>query len=166
MGKPKKLLDCYYYRVNNDMRTTITTYCVLMLLMLTYSLGSAAVNLTGMAVIESESCELSTSSSLECVDSENLGSDERDSYTDTKSSWTSDIELGNKPISETYNFNFLRIRRVAETSSLLRGIFLILSQHQNSLVLDQSKIYYSDKNPHYASFSSEYYIYTLRQILI
>ena len=53
-----------------------------------------------------------------------------------------------------------------ETSLFLKGIFLILSQHQNLMVHDQSKLYYSDKDPHYTSFSSEYYIYTLRRIII
>ena len=42
----------------------------------------------------------------------------------------------------------------------------MISSHHNLLVHDQSKLYYSDKDPHYTSFSSEYYIYTLRRIVI
>lgn len=52
-----------------------------------------------------------------------------------------------------------------ETASFMKGILLI-SSHHNLLVHDQSKLYYSDKDPHYTSFSSEYYIYTLRRIVI
>ncbi|EXZ08321.1 hypothetical protein M114_4048 [Bacteroides fragilis str. 3986 N(B)22] len=37
---------------------------------------------------------------------------------------------------------------------------------ENLLVLDQSKSYYSDKDPHYASISCHYYIFALRRILI
>jgi hypothetical protein len=37
---------------------------------------------------------------------------------------------------------------------------------ENSLVLDQSKSYYSDKDPHYSIISSDYYVFALRRILI
>lgn len=148
------------------MRTTVKTYCILMLLMMTCSLSSAAVNLKGMADIEVAACEVSTSTSLGYADSENVGSNERDLFNDTQSVWTSDMELGSKSISESFLLSFQRFRRTEESSSFLRDIFLILSHRQNSLVLDHSKQYYSDKDPHYASFSSDYYIYTLRQILI
>lgn len=137
-----------------------------MLLMLTYSLSSAAVNLMGMADREAAACEVSTSSSFGYVVADNVDSDTQNSFNDTNSAWSSDMELGSKPISEVYSLNLQRFRRGIETSSFLRDIYLILSQYRNSLVLDQSRIYYSDKDPHYASFSSEYYIYTLRQILI
>lgn len=150
------------------MRTTVKTYCILMLLMLTFSISSAAVNQTGMADIEAAACcEASTFTSLEYADSvNNVGSDERDLLNDTHSAWASDMETGGKSISESFNINFQRIRRAEESTSFLRYILLVLSQRQNSLVLEHSKQYYLDKGPHYASFSSEYYIYTLRQILI
>ena len=62
-------------------------------------------------------------------------------------------------------FNPYRFRRAVETASVMRGL-LMISSHHNLLVHDQSKLYYSDKDPHYTSFSSEYYIYTLRRIVI
>lgn len=147
------------------MRTTVETYLILMLLMLIYSLSSEATTLTGMADREDATCEVSTSSSLVCADSYNVDSNNGDLLYDTKSVWASHMELG-KPLSETYSLSHLRIRRTFESTSFMRGISFILSQLRNSLVLDQSKLYYSDKDPHYATFSSEYYIYTLRQILI
>ena len=60
----------------------------------------------------------------------------------------------------------VRRRRATETTVSLKGILLCLSRHQNLLVHGCSKLYYSDKDPHYTSFSSEYYIYALRRIVI
>lgn len=149
------------------MRTTVKTFLVFMLLILMYSLSSSAVNFTGMVDKEAAVCKVSaSSSSLRNVSSNNAVNDAKSLFTNTKFMWSTDVELGNKPISERYSFNSQRFRRAMETSSFLRGIFLILSHHQDLLVHDQSKLYYSDKDPHYASFSSEYYIYTLRRIII
>lgn len=149
------------------MRTTVKTFLVFVLLTLTYSLSSSAVNFTGMVDKDVAACEVSaSSSSLRNVSSDNVVDTARSLFTNTKFMWSTDMELGNKPISERYSFNSQRFRRVMETSMFLRGIFLILSQHQNLMVHDQSKLYYSDKDPHYTSFSSEYYIYTLRRIVI
>lgn len=147
------------------MRTTVETYLILMLLMLTYSLSSEATIFSGMADREDATCEVSTSSSIGCADSSNVNSNNGDISYDIKSAWTSYMELA-KPLSEPYSLNHLRIRRTLETTSFIRSISFILSQLRSSLVLGQFKLYYSDKDPHYASFSSEYYIYTLRQILI
>lgn len=149
------------------MRTTVKTFLVFMLLTLVYSLSSSAVNFTGTADKEAAACKVSaSSSSLRNVSSDNVVNDTRSLFTNTKFMWSTDVELGNKPISERYSFNSQRFRRAMETSLFLKGIFLILSQHQNLMVHDQSKLYYSDKDPHYTSFSSEYYIYTLRRIII
>lgn len=138
-----------------------------MLLTLAYSLSSSAVNFTGAVDKDVAACEVSaSSSSLNNVSSDNVVNKTKSLSTDTKFMWFTDVELGNKSLSETYSFNFHRFRRAFETASLLKSIFLILSQHQNMMVHDQSKLYYSDKDPHYTSFSSEYYIYTLRRIVI
>lgn len=79
----------------------------------------------------------------------------------------SDVELGFKPVSETYSSNNLRLRRILEDSDLFKDTMrkwcLV---RENLLVLDQSKSYYSDKDPHYASISCHYYIFALRRILI
>lgn len=137
-----------------------------MLFMLSYSQNSAAISLAEMVEGEVTACEVGTSSSITNVSADNIDNDTQNLFTDSKSAWTADMELGNKSVTESYSFNCQRIRRDLETASFLKGIYLILSHYQNSLVLDQSKLYYSDKDPHYASFSSEYYVYTLRQILI
>jgi len=148
------------------MRTTVKTLLVFVLLALTYSLSSKAVNFTGMVDKAAAACEVSASSSLGNASSDNVANHTKGLFTNTKFMWATDAELGYKPISETYSLNHYRLRRGVETTSFLKDIFLILSYHQNLLVLDQSKLYYSDKDPHYASFSSEYYIYTLRRIII
>ena len=74
--------------------------------------------------------------------------------------------MGNKPITEIYSMNQQRLRRALEDNIFLRNILLVLSNHENLLVQDQSKLYYSDKDPYYAMTGSDYYIYTLRRILI
>ncbi|MCD7759323.1 MAG: hypothetical protein LUH52_06300, partial [Bacteroides uniformis] len=79
---------------------------------------------------------------------------------------TTDVELGNKPVSETYSSHQQRLRRVIEDNLFLRNILLMLSNHENLLVQGRSKLYYSDKDPYYALTGSDYYIYTLRRILI
>ena len=77
---------------------------------------------------------------------------------------TTDVELGNKPVSETYSSHQQRLRRVIEDNLFLRNILLMLSNHENLLVQGRSKLYYSDKDPYYALTGSDYYIYTLRRI--
>ena len=149
------------------MRTTVKTFLVFVLLMVTCSLGSRAVNFTGMVEKAASTCEVSaSSSSLKNASSDNVANNTRSNlFTNSKFMWTTDAELGSKPISERYSFNPYRFRRAIETASVMRG-FLMISSHHNLLVHDQSKLYYSEKDPHYTSFSSEYYIYTLRRIVI
>ena len=77
----------------------------------------------------------------------------------------SDVEMAIKSVSEIYN-NY-RLRRIIETNDLFKDIlhkFLLL--RENSLVLDQSKFYCSDKDPHYSTICSDYYVFALRRILI
>ena len=165
--KQKTAIRCCYYRIESDMRTTVKTFLVFVLLMVTCSLGSRAVNFTGMVEKAASTCEVSaSSSSLKNASSDNVANNTRSNlFTNSKFMWTTDAELGSKPISERYSFNPYRFRRAIETASVMRG-FLMISSHHNLLVHDQSKLYYSDKDPHYTSFSSEYYIYTLRRIVI
>ena len=160
-------IRCCYYRIESDMRTTVKTFLVFVLLMVTCSLGSRAVNFTGMVEKAASTCEVSaSSSSLKNASSDNVANNTRSNlFTNSKFMWTTDAELGSKPISERYSFNPYRFRRAIETASVMRG-FLMISSHHNLLVHDQSKLYYSDKDPHYTYLSSEYYIYTLRRIVI
>lgn len=140
------------------MRTTVKTFLVFVLLMVTYSLSSRAVDFTGMVEKAASTCEVSaSSSSLKNASSDNVANNTRSNlFTNSKFMWTTDAELGNKPISERYSFNPYRFRRAVETASFMKGILLI-SSHHNLLVHDQSKLYYSDKDPHYTSILHLYF---------
>ena len=69
-------------------------------------------------------------------------------------------------VTETSSNNY-RLRRIIEINDSLKDIinkFFLL--RENSLVLDQSKSYYSYKDPHYSIICSDYYVFALRRILI
>ena len=69
-------------------------------------------------------------------------------------------------VTETSSNNY-RLRRIIESNDFFKDVmykFFLL--RENSLVLDQSKSYYSDKDPHYSIICSEYYVFALRRILI
>ena len=84
------------------MRTTVKTFLVFVLLMVTCSLGSRAVNFTGMVEKAASTCEVSaSSSSLKNASSDNVANNTRSNlFTNSKFMWTTDAELGSKPISE------------------------------------------------------------------
>lgn len=102
------------------MRTTVKTFLVFVLLMVTCSLGSRAVNFTGMVEKAASTCEVSaSSSSLKNASSDNVANNTRSNlFTNSKFMWTTDAELGSKPISERYSFNPYRFRRAVETASV------------------------------------------------
>lgn len=78
----------------------------------------------------------------------------------------SDGEIAIKTTSEVYS-NQYRLRRIIEANDLLKDVmYKSILLRENSLVLDQSKFYYSDQNPYYSVICSDYYVYTLRRILI
>ena len=59
------------------------------------------------------------------------------------------------------------VSRIIEINDSLKDVmhkFLVV--RENSLVLDQSKTFYSDKDPHYSITCSDYYVFALRHILI
>ena len=88
------------------------------------------------------------------------------SYDSVRSLSVSDVELGLKLVTES-NSNNYRLRRIIEINDSLKDVmqkFLVL--RENSLVLDQSKSFYSDKDPHYSITCSDYYVFALRRILI
>lgn len=145
------------------MKTTVKTFWIIMLLILTCSVSTGAVNLITVSQKLVTASEVSASLSS-C--SSNTLKQNTSNFANTKFSWTTDVELGVKPISEIYSSSQQRLRRVVEDNLLLRNIFLILSNHENLLVHGRTKQYYSDKDPVYASTGSDYYIYTLRRILI
>ena len=136
--------------------------CVL--LMLSFSISGNATDFSTCI----SSCESTCQFSESCSDNTNhrpsVGGHHVD-YDNTQSLSISDVELGFKPVSET-NSNY-RLRRIIEINDSLKDIinkFFLL--RENSLVLDQSKSYYSDKDPHYSIICSDYYVFALRRILI
>ena len=147
------------------MKTTVKTFWVCMLLMLTYSITGKAVDFTQVNGEQSNTTEVSASLSS-CSSTLSNINKSSSMFANTKLAWTSDVELGNKPVSETFSFNQQRLRRVLEDNIFLRNILLILSNHEGLLVQGRTKLFYSDKDPHYALAGCDYYIYTLRRILI
>lgn len=78
------------------MKTTVKTFLVFVLLMVTYSLSSRAVDFTGMVEKATSTCEVSaSSSSLKNASSDNVANNTRSNlFTNSKFMWTTDAELG------------------------------------------------------------------------
>ena len=134
-----------------------------LLLMLSFSVSGNTVNFSPR-IFSDSSCQLSELSSdsnqRSSVDGQSV------SYDSVRSLSVSDVELGLKLVTES-NSNNYRLRRIIEINDSLKDVmqkFLVL--RENSLVLDQSKSYYSDKDPHYSIICSDYYVFALRRILI
>lgn len=132
------------------MKGSVKFILALVLLMLSYSIGGNAMN-TISCISKSEcSCQLSESSSDKSAQTLSI----------------SDVELGFKLVSEASSNNY-RLRRIIESNDFFKDVmhkFFLL--RENSLVLDQSKSYFSDKDPHYSIICSDYYVFALRRILI
>lgn len=136
-----------------------------LLLMLSFSIsGNAGNSSSCISACASSSCQFSESTSgtnqRASVNSHSVG------YDNSQSLSISDVELGFKPVTES-NTNNYRLRRIIEINDSLKDVihkFFLL--RENSLVLDQSKSYYSDKDPHYSIICSDYYVFALRRILI
>ena len=147
------------------MKGSVRFILALVLLMLSYSMGGNAMDIT-LCVSKSESsCQLSESNadtnSNSSFKTRSLGFDRS-----SQSLSISDVELGFKSVTETSSNNY-RLRRIIEANDSLKDVmhkFFLL--RENSLVLDQSKSYYSDKDPHYSIICSDYYVFALRRILI
>lgn len=134
-----------------------------LLLMLSFSVSGNTMNFSPR-IFSDSSCQLSELSSdsrqRSSVDGQSV------SYDSVRSLSVSDVELGLKLVSES-NSNNYRLRRIIEINDSLKDVmhkFLVL--RENSLVLDQSKSFYSDKDPHYSITCSDYYVFALRHILI
>lgn len=148
------------------MKTTVKTFWICTLVMLVCSISGKAIDFTKAGNDLAADYEVSAStSSISAISDINI--DEPNStFSHAKFMWSSDVELGTKPLTEVYTSNQQRLRRVLEDNLFLRNIFLILSNHENLLVQGQTKLYFSDKAPCYALAGSDYYIFTLRRILI
>ena len=131
------------------MKVSLKFILATILLMLSYSIGGNAMDFAS---------DIKSNSSL---NSRAVGFDKS-----SQSLTISDVELGFKSVSETSSNNY-RLRRIIEVNDSLKDVMHKFSLlRENSLVLDQSKSYYSDKDPHYSIISSDYYVFALRRILI
>lgn len=145
------------------MKTSVKFILTFVLLMLSFSISGNAMNDT--KDFSTSTCCISKSSSDGRIVTSLNGDISHHNALQALS--VSDVELGAKPISETYSFSFSqRLRRVIEVSDFLRDIMQKLCLRENLLVLDKSKSFHSDKDPVYAQSSCEYYIFALRRILI
>ena len=135
-----------------------------LLLMISFSISGNAGNPSSCISECASSCQISESSSgtnqRSSVNSHSVG------YDNSQALSISDVELGFKPVTES-NANNYRLRRIIEINDSLKDtIHKFFLLRENSLVLDQSKSYYSDKDPHYSIICSDYYVFALRRILI
>lgn len=102
-----------------------------MLLMLTCSISGKAIDLVQVDDRMAGTAEVSASLSSCSSTSDNSIDKKNSLFTNTKFAWTTDVELGNKPVSETYSSHQQRLRRVIEDNLFLRNILLMLSNHEN-----------------------------------
>jgi hypothetical protein len=145
------------------MKVSLKFILATILLMLSYSIGGNAMDFASCVSKCESSCQLSESDikSNSSLNSRAVGFDKS-----SQSLTISDVELGFKSVSETSSNNY-RLRRIIEVNDSLKDVMHKFSLlRENSLVLDQSKSYYSDKDPHYSIISSDYYVFALRRILI
>ena len=144
------------------MKTYVKFIFAFVLLTLTFSVGSNALNITEYSCDEQGSSQLS---SFDCEQTQIL--DRQASGLSKSQDLTNyDVELGFKPVTETNSTNNLRLRRMIEASEMLSVMRKFSLLRENLLVLDQSKTFNSDKDPHYVTISCDYYIFALRRILI
>lgn len=169
--QPMNLITTFADRIYNQnkqfrnaMKVSMKFILAFLLLMLSYSISANAMDFSTCISISDCSCQISESSSEKnhqsSVDGHTVGFEKSQSLS------ISDVELGFKPVSETYNSNY-RLRRIVEENNSLNDVmhkFFLL--RENSLVQDRSKSYYSDKDPHYSIICSGYYVFALRHILI
>lgn len=88
------------------------------LLMLSFSISGNALNITECSHKSVNSCQVSASS-LDTNYSYRYGSDIT-GFDKSQILSVSDVELGFKPVSETYSSNNLRLRRILEDSDLFK----------------------------------------------
>ena len=101
----------YYVDLLNDMKTTVKTFLISMLLILTCSISGKAVDFAKVCVKSAETCKVSaTLSSCSSTSSKKI-KQESSKFADTRFSWTTDVELGTK----------LLLKFILPTSSVYAG---------------------------------------------
>lgn len=136
-----------------------------MILMLTCSVSAKNIDFPKMDATRVETWEVSASSSFISASS-NTNQQRTLYFTLPKFMWAAGVMLGSKSASDYNLANRQRLRKIVEDNLFLRNILLMLSNHENLLVQDRAKLYYSDKDPYDALTGSDYYIFVLRRILI
>ena len=149
--------------IRQTMKTSVKFILTFVLLMLSFSMSGNALNCT--KGFSASTCCISESSSTNRTKTSLNGDISYHNHLQALS--VSDVELGNKPISELYSSSHnQRLRRGIEVVDFLRDILQKLCLRENLLFLDKSKSFHSDKDPIYAQSSCEYHIFALRRILI
>ena len=149
--------------IRQTMKTSVKFILTFVLLMLSFSMSGNALN--SAKDFSASTCCISESSSTNRTRTNLDGDISYHNHLQALS--VSDVELGNKPISELYSSSHnQRLRRGIEVVDFLRDILQKLCLRENLLFLDKSKSFHSDKDPIYAQSSCEYHIFALRRILI
>lgn len=146
------------------MKYSLKFILAFILLMLSFSMSGSAVNF-GASIPSSEcACQISESS----ADKSTSTFTNRTSCANKSQGLSiSDTDFGIKSVEVNSSINNYRLRRIIETNDSLKDVlhkFCLL--RKNLLVLGQSKSYYSNKGPHYSITPSDYYVFTLRRILV
>ena len=102
-----------------------------MLLMLTCSISGKAIDLVQVDDRMAGTAEVSASLSSCSSTSDNSIDKKNSLFTNTKFAWTTDVELGNKPVSETYSSHQQRLRRVIEDNLFLAEFNLQMQQNSD-----------------------------------
>lgn len=152
------------------MKSSVKFIVMFVLLMLSFSMRAEAVNFTASCdkhcsdVSDSAAEALGTSSETSVLSKNH--SDRSYDKNGIQLLSFSDVELGFKPVSETYSFNSQRLRRAVELSGFFKGLLRGFCLREDLLVLDKCKSYHSDKDLYTAQSGCAYYVFALRRILI
>lgn len=153
------------------MKLSVKFLVIFALLMLSFGIGGD-VSTDFMAMCDNHHTDVCNNAG-EALDSSSdapvLSSIDGDEFRGSgwKSFALSDVEMGFKPVSETYSFHHNhRMRRAVEFIDFFKGLVHGLCLRENLLVLDKSKSYHSDEDPYTAQSGCEYYVFALRRILI
>lgn len=153
------------------MKLSVKFLVIFALLMLSFSMGGDVTN-NFMAMCDHHHTDVCNSAG-EALESSSeapvLSSIDSDKFqcNGWQSFSLSDVEMGFKPVSEAHSFHHNhRMRRIVEFVDYFKGLAYGLCLRENLLVLDKSKSYHSDEDPHTAQSGCEYYVFALRRILI
>lgn len=141
------------------------------LLMLSFSMRGESLNIMALSDKDCSTVCNSTSEAFESSESS-----EASVFNNSNKSYDangihllsfSDVELGFKPVTETYSFfNSQRMRRAIEISDYFKNLTHGMCLRENLLVINKNRSYQFVKALHSSQSSCDYYIFALRRILI